>query len=87
MEVIRLSGYTEDEKLQIILRHLLPKQMDENGIKPDNLSLSDHALRDAVVKYTRESGLRQLEREIGKICRKVARRVAAAGAASAIVPQ
>jgi ATP-dependent Lon protease len=76
MEVIRLSGYTEDEKLQIILRHLLPKQMDENGIKPENLSVSEHALRDAVVKYTRESGLRQLEREVGKICRKVARRVA-----------
>src|SRR5262252_9599143 len=76
MEVIRLSGYTEDEKLQITLRHLLPKQMDENGIKPENLSISETALRDAVVKYTRESGLRQLEREIGKICRKVARRVA-----------
>ncbi|HEY7184701.1 MAG TPA: endopeptidase La [Blastocatellia bacterium] len=76
MEVIRLSGYTEDEKLQIALRHLLPKQMDENGVKPENLAISDTALRDAVVKYTRESGLRQLEREIGKICRKVARRVA-----------
>src|SRR5499427_9326179 len=76
MEVIRLSGYTEDEKLQIALRHLLPKQMDENGIKPENLALSDTALRDAIVKYTRESGLRQLEREVGKICRKVARRVA-----------
>lgn len=76
MEIIRLAGYTEDEKLQIILRHLLPKQMDENGIKPEYLSISESALRDAIVKYTRESGLRQLEREIGKICRKVARRVA-----------
>jgi len=76
MEVIRLSGYTEDEKLQITIRHLMPKQLDENGIKPENLSISETALRDAVVKYTRESGLRQLEREIGKICRKVARRVA-----------
>jgi ATP-dependent Lon protease len=76
MEIIRLSGYTEDEKLQIILRHLLPKQMDENGIKPEHLSISEGALRDIIVKYTRESGLRQLEREIGKICRKVARRVA-----------
>src|SRR5215475_3275346 len=76
MEVIRLSGYTEDEKLQIVLRHLLPKQMDENGVKPENLTISESALRDAIVKYTRESGLRQLEREIGKICRKVARRVA-----------
>jgi len=76
MEVIRLAGYTEEEKLQIILRHLLPKQMDENGIKPENLQISEAALRDAIVKYTRESGLRQLEREVGKICRKVARRVA-----------
>ncbi|HMV83970.1 MAG TPA: endopeptidase La [Blastocatellia bacterium] len=76
MEVIRLSGYTEEEKLQIILRHLLPKQMDENGIKPENLHISDQALRDAIAKYTRESGLRQLEREVGKICRKIARRVA-----------
>lgn len=76
MEVIRLAGYTEEEKLQIILRHLLPKQMDENGIKPENLQISEPALRDAIAKYTRESGLRQLEREVGKICRKVARRVA-----------
>lgn len=76
MEVIRLSGYTEEEKLQIILRHLLPKQMEENGITPDHLQITDEALRDAVAKYTRESGLRQLEREVGKICRKIARRVA-----------
>jgi len=76
MEVIRLSGYTEEEKLQIILRHLLPKQLDENGIKPDHLHISEMALRDCVAKYTRESGLRQIEREIGKICRKIARRVA-----------
>jgi ATP-dependent Lon protease len=76
MEVIRLAGYTEEEKLQIILRHLLPKQMEENGIKPENMHISEAALRDAVVKYTRESGLRQLEREVGKICRKIARRVA-----------
>ncbi|MFN0107670.1 MAG: S16 family serine protease, partial [Blastocatellia bacterium] len=69
-------GYTEEEKLQIILRHLLPKQMDENGIKPENLTINEAALRDAIAKYTRESGLRQLEREIGKVCRKIARRVA-----------
>ncbi|HKX32768.1 MAG TPA: endopeptidase La [Blastocatellia bacterium] len=76
MEIIRLAGYTEEEKLQIILRHLMPKQMDENGINPEYLHISEPALRDAIAKYTRESGLRQLEREIGKICRKVARRVA-----------
>lgn len=76
MEVIRLSGYTEEEKLQIARRHLLSKQMEENGITEKNLTISDSALRDVIVKYTREAGLRQLEREIGKICRKVARRVA-----------
>ena len=76
MEVIRLAGYTEEEKLEIILRHLLPKQLDENGIKPEHLDLGPEALRDAIAKYTRESGLRQLEREVGKICRKIARRVA-----------
>jgi ATP-dependent Lon protease len=76
MEVIRLSGYTEEEKLQIARRHLLPKQMEENGISDKHLHVSDTALREVIVKYTREAGLRQLEREIGKICRKVARRVA-----------
>jgi ATP-dependent Lon protease len=76
MEVIRLAGYTEEEKLQIARRHLLPKQMEENGISDKYITLSDTALRSAIVKYTREAGLRQLEREIGKICRKVARRVA-----------
>jgi ATP-dependent Lon protease len=76
MEVIRLAGYTEEEKLQIVLRHLLPKQMSETGVKEDNIQISDQALHDVIAQYTRESGLRQLEREIGKICRKVARRVA-----------
>src|SRR5262249_49232866 len=76
MEVIRLAGYTEEEKLEITLRHLMPKQLDENGIKPENLDITKEALRDLIAKYTRESGLRQLEREVGKICRKVARRVA-----------
>src|SRR3989441_7395538 len=76
MEVIRLAGYTEEEKLQIARRHLLPKQMDGNGISDKYLSISDTALRAAIVKYTREAGLRQLEREIGTICRKIARRIA-----------
>lgn len=76
MEIIRLSGYTEEEKLQITLRHLLPKQMEENGIKPEQLKITNQALHHTIAMYTRESGLRQLEREIGKICRKVARRVA-----------
>lgn len=76
MEVIRLAGYTEEEKLQIIKRHILSKQFEENGISDKFLSLSDAALRSTIVSYTREAGLRQLEREIGTICRKIARRVA-----------
>jgi len=71
MEVIRLSGYTEDEKVNIALRYLVPKQMENNGLKPDELSLSESALRDIVRYYTREAGVRNLEREIAKICRKV----------------
>ncbi len=76
MEVIRLAGYTEEEKVEIAKRHLLPKQLDENGVTTKNVGFADAALRDIIVRYTRESGLRQLEREIGRICRKVARRVA-----------
>src|SRR5215475_8789906 len=75
MEVIRLAGYTEEEKLEIARRHLLPKQMDENGITAKNLSLSRSALLAMIQRYTQEAGLRQLEREIGSICRKVARRI------------
>ena len=71
MEVIRLSGYTEDEKVNIAQRYLVPKQMENNGLKPDELSISESALRDIVRYYTREAGVRNLEREIAKICRKV----------------
>jgi ATP-dependent Lon protease len=70
MEVIRLSGYTEDEKINIALRYLLPKQMKNNGLKETDLHVSETALRDIVRYYTRESGVRSLEREISKICRK-----------------
>jgi ATP-dependent Lon protease len=76
MEVIRLAGYTEEEKLEIARRHLLPKQIEENGITPKNISISKKALGAIIQQYTQEAGLRQLEREIGKVCRKVARRVA-----------
>jgi len=76
MEVIRLAGYTEEEKLEIARRHLLPKQIEENGITPKNISISKRALGAIIQQYTQEAGLRQLEREIGKVCRKVARRVA-----------
>jgi len=71
MEVIRLSGYTEDEKVHIALRFLLPKQLKANGIKRDELSITEDALRDIVRYYTREAGVRSLERDISKICRKV----------------
>ena len=71
MEVIRLSGYTEDEKVNIAERYLLPKQMKSNGVKKTELTVADSALRDIVRYYTREAGVRALEREISKICRKV----------------
>ena len=71
MEVIRLSGYTEDEKINIAHRYLLPKQMKSNGLKKTELTVAESALRDIVRYYTREAGVRSLEREISKICRKV----------------
>ena len=71
MEVIRLSGYTEDEKTNIALRYLLPKQMTNNGLKKGELDVSDAAVRDIIRYYTREAGVRALERELSKICRKV----------------
>ena len=70
MEVIRLSGYTEDEKTNIAMRYLLPKQMKNNGIKEDELAVDEAAVRDVVRYYTREAGVRSLERELSKICRK-----------------
>ncbi|RIK97389.1 MAG: endopeptidase La [Burkholderiales bacterium] len=71
MEVIRLSGYTEDEKVSIAQRYLLPKQMRNTGLKDSEISVAESALRDIVRYYTREAGVRSLEREISKICRKV----------------
>ena len=71
MEVIRLSGYTEDEKVNIAERYLVPKQMKNNGIKREELSVTEDAIRDIVRFYTREAGVRGLEREISKVCRKV----------------
>ncbi len=73
MEVIRLSGYTEDEKVNIAERYLVPKQRKNNGLKEDEVSISEAAIRDIVRYYTREAGVRNLEREISKICRKVAK--------------
>jgi ATP-dependent Lon protease len=71
MEVIRLSGYTEDEKTSIAMKYLLPKQMTNNGVKETELQVTEAAVRDVVRYYTREAGVRSLERELGKICRKV----------------
>jgi ATP-dependent Lon protease len=71
MEVIRLAGYTEDEKLNIAKRYLVPKQMKQNGLKEGELTISDSALTDVIRYYTREAGVRNLEREIARICRKV----------------
>mgnify|MGYP001203888770 FL=1 len=74
MEVIRIPGYTEDEKLNIALRYLIPKQMKTNGLKEGELTIADEAIRDIVRYYTREAGVRGLEREIAKVCRKVVTR-------------
>ncbi len=71
MEVIRLAGYTEDEKVHIARQYLLPKQMKANGVKDDELNVADHALRDITRYYTREAGVRGMDREIARICRKV----------------
>jgi ATP-dependent Lon protease len=71
MEVIRLSGYTEDEKVHIAIHHLLPKQMKNHGLKPEEITVSESAVRDIIRYYSREAGVRSVEREVSKICRKV----------------
>ena len=76
METIRLSGYTEEEKLVIATRHIVPKQVEENGLKASRIEFSDNALKALISGYTREAGLRNLERHVAAVCRKVARHVA-----------
>jgi ATP-dependent Lon protease len=76
MEVIQLAGYTEEEKLEIAKRYLVPRQIERNGLKKSWASFSDRALRAIIRDYTREAGVRGLEREIGTVCRKIAREVA-----------
>ena len=75
MEVIRLSGYTEDEKINIATKYLVPKQIQNNGLKPSEVQINEAAIREIIRSYTREAGVRNLEREIATICRKVVRRV------------
>ena len=84
MEVIRIDGYTEDEKVAIAKHHLVGRQIERNGLRPDEVSLTDEALRAIVGDYTREAGVRNLEREIGKALRKVATKIAAGDAAAPV---
>ena len=84
MEVIRIDGYTEDEKVAIARRHLLPRQVERNGLRPEEVDVADDALRGVVGDYTREAGVRNLERELGKIMRKVATKLTAGEVAAPV---
>jgi len=75
MEVINISGYTEEEKLQIAIRHLLPKQLKEHGLSPENVHISEKTVLRLIREYTRESGVRNLERELASVCRKAAKQI------------
>jgi len=75
MEIINISGYTEEEKLQIALKYLIPKQREDHGLKDNNISISQPAIRDIINNYTREAGVRNLEKNIANICRKAAKRI------------
>jgi ATP-dependent Lon protease len=86
MEVLELPGYTEEEKVAIARRHLIPRQCTENGLKPEDLDLPDETLRLVISRYTREAGLRNLERSIGTLCRKIARRRAEGDMARVTIP-
>jgi ATP-dependent Lon protease len=76
MEVLRLPGYTEEEKVHIARKYLLPRQVAENGLRPDQINFEDEALHEIIASYTREAGVRNLEREIANVCRGVARKIA-----------
>lgn len=85
MEIIRLAGYPEQDKLKIAKRYLVPKQVEENGLTADKIEFTDTAIRQIIEEYTRESGLRNLEREIASICRKVARKFTTEGVNKVVV--
>src|SRR5207247_339595 len=85
LETVNFAGYTEHEKLEIAKRYLVPRQLRENGLTAEQLTLSDEALSEMITSYTREAGVRQLEREIGKLGRKVARKIAAGDAQRVLV--
>src|SRR5437016_12444394 len=76
MEIIELQGYTEEEKVHIAFKYLIPRQVDENGITPEQIEFPEEGVRHVIRHYTREAGVRNLERNIGTICRKQARRLA-----------
>jgi ATP-dependent Lon protease len=75
MEIIRLAGYTEDEKLNIAVKYLLPKAIKQNGLKADEVEITEEAIMEIIRRYTREAGVRSLEREISKICRKLVKQI------------
>ncbi len=79
MEVINLAGYTQEEKVQISKKYLIPKQMDEHGITNDHIEFTDEGVTTVISGYTREAGLRNLERQVGALCRKVAKKIASGG--------
>jgi len=85
MEMLRLDGYTEDEKVTIALGHLLPRQQERNGLQPGEVEVTDDAVRAVVTGYTREAGVRGLERELGRLLRKAATRIASGGVESPVV--
>ena len=85
MEVLSLSGYTEGEKLRIVTNYLIPRQIKENGLRPEEISFTDDALRTIIRNYTREAGVRNLERQIGAVCRKMVTRIAEGQTAAVVV--
>ncbi|HEX7119309.1 MAG TPA: endopeptidase La [Longimicrobiales bacterium] len=87
MEMVDFSGYTEQEKLEIAKRYLLPRQLEENGLDAEKLEVAEPAVQRVITGYTREAGVRQLERELGKVARKAARRIAAGGAERVVVKE